>query len=175
MVIKLPGFEIFLASSIKVFFQPPTLVDKNFFCQGPLFSIHTRKLGRLVHLNELYYPKGTIISPSQILICVLSLQLCLKWKEWIFEFKKIQKKLKKKYWVRWKLIWKCWKLQVMKEKHCQKLNPSHSFPFSQWFNTFTKITENGITAIVLEFTFKFHFLAFTTNRYEWMNLWMLPN
>ncbi len=56
------------------------------------------------------------------------------------------------------------KLQVMKEKHCQKLNPSHSFPFSERFNTFTKITENGITATVLEFTFKFHLLAFTTNR-----------
>jgi len=136
----------------------------NFFSGGAAIYIHTRKLGMLVHLNELYYPKGTMISPSQMLICVLILQLCLKWKECIFEFRNIQKKLKINYEVRWKLIWKCWKLQVMKEKHCQKLNPSHSFPFSQWFNTFAKITENGITAIVLEFTFKFHFLAFTRNR-----------
>ncbi len=33
-----------------------------------------------------------------------------------------------------------------------------------WFNTFTKIIENRITALLLEFTFRFHFLAFTINR-----------
>jgi hypothetical protein len=51
MVRKLPGFHFFMACSIKkVFFHPEhsTLVDRNFFSQGPLFSIPIRKFGMLV-------------------------------------------------------------------------------------------------------------------------------
>ncbi len=159
MVIKLPGLQIVMASSPN---RAPLLREFSF--PGPLFSIHTWKLGRLVPLNELYYPKGTMMSPSQILICVLILQLCLKWKECIFELRKI-KKIENKLWSTLETYLKMLKIASYERKTLPEVEPlTFQKPFSQWLNTFTKITENGITAIVLEFTFKFHFLAITKNR-----------
>jgi hypothetical protein len=86
MVRKLPSFHFFMACSIKDFFHPEqsTLVDRKFTSQGPLFSTPTRKSGMLVPLNHLLHPKRRIMSPSQIPICVLYLQLCLKWKNLFF-------------------------------------------------------------------------------------------